>query len=103
MCTEQLCQSMAIKRVVLDVLKPHSPRLSEFTTALNDGLIIDGITASLVEIDEDVRSIRVVIEGDDLDLDEIGAQINDLGASIHSMDQLSCGDRIIEDQPIRQR
>lgn len=94
---------MTIRRVVLDVLKPHEPGLRELTAGMLDRLDVEGITATLIEIDEDVRTVRVVIEGADLDMDRIDAVITDLGASIHSIDQLSCGERIVPDQPIRQR
>lgn len=92
-----------IRRVVLDVLKPHEPGMVELTSGMIDQLEIDGVTATLVEMDENVRTVRVVIEGDDLDLDHITSVINDLGASIHSIDQVSAGERVVTDQPIRQR
>lgn len=90
-----------IKRLVLDVLKPHEPGLTDITTGLLDQLDVDGVTATAVEIDENVRTIRIVIEGGDLDLDEIDATISDLGASIHSVDQVAGGERIVEDVPMR--
>lgn len=92
-----------IRRLVLDVLKPHEPGISELATGVLDRLDIDGATATLVEIDDNVRTVRLVLEGEDLDLDEIEAEINDLGASIHSVDQVSCGERIVADHPIEQR
>ena len=94
---------MTIKRVVLDVLKPHEPSLPSLTGDLLEQLDVDGITATLVEIDEEVRTIRVVMEGEDLDLEQIESVIGELGASIHSIDQISVGDTIVADRPIRQR
>lgn len=90
-----------INRLVLDVLKPHEPGMEELTTGLLDRLDVDGITATLVEIDENVRTIRLVIKGSDLDLDRIQAEITDLGGSIHSVDQVSGGNEIVEDVPVR--
>lgn len=92
-----------IRRVVLDVLKPHEPGMVELTSGMLSQLEIDGVTATLVEMDENVRTVRVVIEGKDLDIDHITSVINDLGASIHSIDQVSVGERIVRDQVIRQR
>lgn len=89
-----------IRRLVLDVLKPHEPGMADIATGLMDRLTIDGITATLVEIDENVRAIRIVMEGEELDLDEIETAINDLGGSIHSIDQVSCGEQLIDDIPI---
>ncbi len=92
-----------IRRLVLDVLKPHEPGLIDLTTGLLDHLEVDGVTGTLLEIDEDVRSVRIVIEGDDLQVPLIEDAIADQGASIHSVDQVSCGERVVHDEPINQR
>lgn len=86
-----------IKRLVLDVLKPHEPKMVQFTERLCEEDSIVGVTAKLVEIEEDVRTIRVTIEGDDLNLDAIEATIQDLSGSIHAIDEVSCGTEIVED------
>lgn len=86
-----------IRRLVLDVLKPHEPGILEFAETVSDLDGASGVTATLVEIEENVRSLRIVIEGDDLDLEAVDAVITDLGGSIHSVDGVSCGDTIVED------
>lgn len=85
------------RRLVLDVLKPHEPKMVEFTEQLCTIESITGVTSKLVEIEEDVRTVRVTIEGSDLDLAKIEAQINDLSGSLHSVDEVSCGQDIVED------
>jgi len=52
-----------IKELVLDVLKPHSPSLPEFATYLCDLEYVDIVDISLVEIDEETESLKVVIHG----------------------------------------
>jgi len=86
-----------IRRVVLDILKPHEPKLATFTEKLSESEEIDGVTSKLVDIEEDVRTIRVTIEGEDLDMDTLEAKIADLSGSIHSVDEVSCGEYIVED------
>jgi len=86
-----------IRRVVLDILKPHEPKLATFTEKLSESEEIDGVTSKLVDIEEDVRTIRVTIEGEDLDMDTLEAKISDLSGSIHSVDEVSCGEYIVED------
>lgn len=86
-----------IKRLVLDVLKPHEPKMVPFTEQLCEVDEITGVTSKLIEIEENVRTIRVTIEGEDLDLDEIEATITDLSGSVHSVDEVSCGREIVED------
>lgn len=92
-----------IRRLVLDVLKPHDPGIVSLTQGITDKLEVDGVTATLLEIDEDVRTLRLVIEGEALVFEEIEDVISDLGASIHSVDQVSCGERVVADEPIEQR
>ena len=86
-----------IRRVVLDVLKPHQPNIVPFTEQLTDQEAVIGVTSKLVEIEEKVRTIRVTIEGEDLDMDAIEERINDLGGSIHSVDEVSCGQEVVDD------
>lgn len=86
-----------IKRLVLDVLKPHEPKMAPFTQKLCEEETITGITSKLVDIEEDVRTIRIIIEGEELDMESIEARITDLSGSIHSVDEVSCGEEIIED------
>ncbi|MDQ2050310.1 DUF211 domain-containing protein [Natronolimnohabitans sp. A-GB9] len=86
-----------IRRLVLDVLKPHDPSVVTFTTQLGDLEGIDAATATVVEVDENVKTLRVTIEGDDLDLEAVRAEIEDLSASIHSVDQVACGSRAVDD------
>lgn len=86
-----------IRRLVLDVMKPHEPDVLVMTKRLSEIEGIDGATTKLVEMDEQVQETRVTIEGDDLDLDRIQHVVEDLGGSIHSIDEVSCGEDIVED------
>lgn len=92
-----------IRRLVLDVLKPHEPGLVEFAEQLSRLEGVTGATGKLVEIEENVRTIRVSIEGEDLDVERIDAEIADMSGSIHSIDEVSCGDRVVEDRWITDR
>lgn len=92
-----------IRRLVLDVLKPHEPGLVEFVEQLSRLEGVTGATGKLVEIEENVRTIRVSIEGEDLDVERIDAEIADMSGSIHSIDEVSCGDRVVEDRWITDR
>ncbi|AFZ72723.1 DUF211 domain-containing protein [Natronobacterium gregoryi] len=86
-----------ITRLVLDVLKPHDPSVVTFTTQLGDLECADAATATVVEVDETVKTLRVTLEGDDLSLEAVREEIQDLSASVHSIDQVACGERTVED------
>lgn len=91
----------AIRRVVLDVLKPHDPSLAQVTTHLADLDGVDGANATVIEIDEEVENVEIVVEGDALDLEVLTAAIEDLGGSLHSVDQVASGDTIVDERRVR--
>lgn len=77
-----------VKRLVLDVLKPHQPDALEFTKALA-GLGVDyRIKLTTTEMDERTQTLQVVIQGEDLDFERIQETIANMGASLHSIDEV---------------
>ena len=77
-----------IKKLVLDVLKPHHPNALEFTTALAE--IDKHMTFKLFvdEIDEKTESVILVVEADHIDYETVEQRIKELGASVHSIDEV---------------
>jgi hypothetical protein len=88
-----------VRRLVLDVLKPHDPPLVAFTGGLADVDGVDGVTCSLVELDRDVQNVAVTLEGETLDIEAVEATIDGLGGTVHSVDLVACGDRVVPDRP----
>lgn len=87
-----------LRRVVLDVLKPHDPPLLEFTKRLADVEGVAGITSSLLELDQEVQNVELAIEGEPLDYAAVEEAIVDLGGTVHSVDQVACGEYVVEEQ-----
>jgi len=85
-----------IRRLVLDVLKLHEPDLVAFTAALEDLECIDAVNVTLDEVDSKTETVKIVVAGTDLNFDEIQSSLQDLHASIHSIDQVVAGKRIVE-------
>jgi len=81
-----------IRRVVLDTLKPHDPPLTHYTQRIADLDSVGQVTATLVEIDREVQNITLTVEGDSLDVQAIEDRVTDLGASVHSVDQVVAGE-----------
>ena len=75
-----------IKRLVLDVLKPHHPDVLDFARAVAGSGSDYRVNIKVVEMDEKTETLEVIIEGSDITLESIVTVINDLGASLHSMD-----------------
>jgi hypothetical protein len=77
-----------IRYVVLDVLKPHQPRLSDFAIFL---AVLEGVTKvdiSVVEMDEKTESLRVILDGSNIDFEELREHMSKQGAVIHSLDRV---------------
>lgn len=91
-----------IKRVVLDVLKPHDPSVLTFgeRTATCDG--VDGVNVVLLETDREVQNIKLTVEGQDLDFEAVEATIEELGGTIHSIDEVACGEVLVEESETHQ-
>ena len=85
-----------IRRLVLDVLKPHDPDMTELAQEISAMEGVEAVNMALVEIDEEVENIKATIEGEGLDLDKLRESIQDLGGSLHSVDEIVCGSRTIE-------
>jgi hypothetical protein len=77
-----------IKRVVLDVLKPHQPNVLEFATTLAERHSGCHIKVTVTEVDEKTETTLVAVAGDDVPYAAIVATIRDLGASVHSIDEV---------------
>jgi hypothetical protein len=86
-----------IRRLVLDTLKPHEPGIIEMSRAISE---LDGVSAvniSIYEIDRKVENAKITIEGDDISYPNVLNIITDMGATVHSIDEVVAGRKIIED------
>jgi len=76
----------SITRLVLDVLKPHKPDIVDFSRMLARVRGVRKVESSVTEVDTETETVKIMIEGSDLNVDEIGGVIRDLGGAIHSVD-----------------
>ncbi|ELZ24482.1 hypothetical protein C477_00935 [Haloterrigena salina JCM 13891] len=88
--------SPPIRRLVLDVMKPQEPNILELATVASDCSGVDAVNVVLVETDREVQNLKLTVEGDDIDADALEQAITDLGGTIHSIDQVVCGERLVE-------
>ncbi len=86
-----------IKRIILDVLKPHKPSIIEVAERLGKLDGISGVNISLEEVDAETDSIKITIEGINIDYDIVKKVISECGAVIHSIDGVSAGMKIIDE------
>ncbi|GAH47925.1 hypothetical protein ES705_00396 [subsurface metagenome] len=86
-----------LRRVVLDVLKPHLPNVIELSSQLADLAGVDGVDISLIEMDQKVENVKITCEGDSIDYEKVEQIIKESGGSIHSLDKVSVGTSMIEE------
>lgn len=75
-----------VKRLVLDILKPHLPNSLEFSCTLAEVGDDYHVSLTVIEMDENTESIQVEIEGNNLDFPAIKSAINNMSGSLHSID-----------------
>jgi len=80
--------SYGIKRLVLDVLKPHNPTIVFLADYLCTQEEIKGVNITVVEVDAETESVKITIDGSKLDFEKIRMELEDHGAAIHSIDQV---------------
>ncbi|ADC65452.1 protein of unknown function DUF211 [Ferroglobus placidus DSM 10642] len=85
-----------IRRLVLDVLKPHEPSNIILAKVLSELEFVDGVNLSLYEIDQNTENVKITIVGDNMDFEEIKRTIERLGGVIHSVDEIVAGKKIVE-------
>ena len=86
-----------IRRLVLDVLKPHNPSVVELSEALSHLEGVEGVNIIIYEIDQQVENAKVIIAGSSIDFESIKKELEEMGATIHSVDEVAAGKRIVEE------
>ena len=86
-----------LRRLVLDVLKPlKEPSIVDVALELSKVNGVRGVNITVNEVDVETLSLTVVVEGDDIDFEGVKRVLEDVGAAIHSIDQVVAGDVIVE-------
>ncbi|MFB6096129.1 MAG: DUF211 domain-containing protein [Haloferacaceae archaeon] len=92
-----------VRRIVIDVLKPHDPPLVEFSRELSGIESVESVTTTLVELDQEVQNVELALEGEAVDYGAVEAAIEELGGTVHSVDQVACGSHVIDDPRAHRR
>ncbi|WP_136806055.1 DUF211 domain-containing protein [Desulfosediminicola flagellatus] len=79
-------------RLVLDVLKPHKPNALDFSSAIAELGADYRVKLKVTEVDKKTESTILIIEGADINFENIKNAIEKMGASVHSIDEVEvCG------------
>ncbi len=79
---------VSIKRIELDVLKPHHPNSLVFGSTIADKSPGTRIELTVTGVDEKTESVVIVIAGENLKYEAIAEAISEMGGSIHSIDKV---------------
>ncbi len=80
------------RKLVLDILKPHHPDALKFSSTLADLGTDYCVKLIVTEVDKNTESTIVTIEGADINFDTIKEAVEQMGASVHSIDEVEvCG------------
>ena len=85
---KNLSNHTAICRLILDCLKPHQPPIYLIATEVSKVSSVTHVEIDSVEVDSETESLKVTIEGQDLDFDEIETSLNTIGVVVHSVDRV---------------
>lgn len=77
-----------VKRILLDVLKPHQPGSLEFAQSLADLDPGYRVYLTVEAVDENTESIILAIEGEDIRFEAIEQTIKKMGGTVHSVDEV---------------
>ena len=89
-----------IRRLVLDVLKPYDPEINLVAKMLLDKSEeseIDGCNITVYEMDRLTQKVKVIIQGNSLNYEEINDILISMNCIVHSVDQVVAGEQIVED------
>ena len=79
---------VAVKKIVLDVLKPHHPSALEYGRAIAAVGLDYHVTLLVLEVDENTETLQIIVEGSAIDFEAVQSAISDLGGSLHSVDEV---------------
>jgi len=87
---------MNVRRLQLDVDKAVArPDLLDLAQAINGVAGVEAVNITVTDIDAETMGTEVTIEGDNIDINALYAAIEQVGAALHSIDEIVVGDRII--------
>jgi hypothetical protein len=88
---------VAIRRLVLDVLKPiRGTSIVDLAEKISVLKGVDGVNISVTDMDVETMGLMIVIEGSDLNFEEIKKTLEEEGCAIHSIDEVVSGSKIVE-------
>ena len=77
---------VSVKRLVLDVLKPHQPNALEFSCKLAEIANDYHVVLTVLEVDENTETVQIEIKGVNISFEAVQSAISEMNGSLHSID-----------------
>lgn len=84
-----------IKRLVLDVLIPINMPSTQIAMSISLLKGVEGVDILIQEVERKVETAKITIEGENLNYEEIKNVLDNSGASLQSVDRITCGKRLV--------
>jgi hypothetical protein len=79
---------VSVKKLVLDVLKPHQPNALEFSKAIARAGSGYHVHLTVLAMDEATETTQIEVEGNAINFEAIQTSISAMGGSLHSIDEV---------------
>lgn len=79
---------VSVKRIVLDVLKPHQPNALDFSQAIAEIGVDYRVKLIVLEMDENTETVQIELNGSTIDFNAVQTAITQMGGSLHSIDEV---------------
>ncbi|MBI4399707.1 hypothetical protein HY570_03065 [Candidatus Micrarchaeota archaeon] len=80
---------LKVKKLSLDVVKPTELRTSSLLEVLSQAKAkINRVQIDSYELERNTESLKIIIEGDSLDMDEVYALIKQYGGVVQNLDMV---------------
>lgn len=88
---------MNVRCLQLDVDKAIArPDILELAGAIEAVPGVQGVNITVTDIDLETVGTEVTVEGDNIDVPALVSAIEEVGAAVHSFDEIVVGNRIVE-------
>jgi hypothetical protein len=85
---------LCVKKLVLDILKPHEPNALEFCKRVAECGSDHRVRLNVIEVDKRTETLQLVVEGYSIDYEAIVAAVESMGGSLHSIDEVEVQNEI---------
>lgn len=86
-----------IKMLILDVLKSQQPGVETFAKELTDLKGITSVSITVLEVDAKTETLKVSMQGQKIDLEQVRKTIKHLGGTVHSVDKVIASNEKFKD------